>query len=242
MWGFIKKVGRAIKGAVSQAVNVLKDIAWRAAGAPDFLLTLLGINIPKRIRIRAVILSDRSTSPLIDELTVRYAIDYATSIFRREMNVKVLAAGGDLIRTQHYRAPDAALDVHCDFAAWKEDLGEAGDYFRSYLATNPISGMTGYGAPITVFIVHDVIGKTGCSLGPLADYVTVDLKGLENTDPHPDDVGIPQSRFVAHEIAHACGLAHYGSTNNLAHTSGPGTDLHNWQKAIFRNSRHVTFL
>ena len=60
--------------------------------------------------------------------------------------------------------------------------------------------LLGYGSPITVFIVRSINGGngTGCSIGPLADYVTV--VGTETDD----------KTTIADETGHGCGLWHNG--------------------------------
>ncbi|HEU5169515.1 MAG TPA: hypothetical protein VFU46_03195, partial [Gemmatimonadales bacterium] len=54
-----------------------------------------------------------------------------------------------------------------------------------------------------MFVVRDVMGKKGCSLGPLTDYATLD----------PD--GVKSGNTLAHELGHACGLWHSCSKSNL---------------------------
>jgi hypothetical protein len=82
-----------------------------------------------------------------------------------------------------------------------------------------------------VFVVRDVVGKCGCSLGPLGDYVTVDRDGLGGT-----------RRILAHELGHSCGLRHVGGEGNLMRPRNPGERLTRWQRAVLRSSRHVTYL
>jgi len=89
-----------------------------------------------------------------------------------------------------------------------------------------------FGAPLTVFVVRDVVGKCGCSLGPFGDYVTVDAEGL----------GGRTRRILAHELGHSCGLRHKRDERNLMRPKGPGEELTAWQTAVFRSSRHVTYL
>jgi hypothetical protein len=86
--------------------------------------------------------------------------------------------------------------------------------------------VTGYGEPIGVFVVRDIAGKGGCSMGPLSDYVTVDrVRGT----------------LIAHELGHCCGLWHSGDAGNLMHPAANTETMTRSQRAIFRNSRHVTF-
>jgi hypothetical protein len=128
-------------------------------------------------------------------------------------------------------APAAALDVDCGARSWRQDLGEAGRYFRTTRAealrgaSSPAGGVTGYGGPVAVFVVRDIAGKAGCSMGPLSDYVTVDrVRGA----------------LIAHELGHACGLWHTKADGNLMLPAANREELTRTQVAVFRNSRHVT--
>ena len=89
--------------------------------------------------------------------------------------------------------------------------------------------LVGYGAPLTVFVVRSMSTHNGCSLGPAADYVTVEAKTLRGT-----------RRLLAHEVAHACGLWHTKNPANLMFPRGPGEELTHMQAAVLRTSRHVT--
>ena len=153
-----------------------------------------------------------------------------------------MPADGVFVETLGHAAPTAALEVGCGTDAWLEEFGEAGDLFGRRTARNISGILTGYAAPVTAFIVRDVEDVKGCSLGPLTDYVTLGLDGLENSDPG-DDVA-PPSKWLAHEIAHACGLWHdsYGNSNLINPDEGSGIELTRFQRSVLRNSRHVTYL
>jgi hypothetical protein len=85
--------------------------------------------------------------------------------------------------------------------------------------------------PVTVFVVRDVLGKAGCSLGPLVDYVTVDMGALKSRT----------RRVLVHELGHACGLPHSGAAGNLMLPRRMGERLQPWQVAVLRTSRHVSY-
>jgi hypothetical protein len=88
----------------------------------------------------------------------------------------------------------------------------------------------GYGAPVIGFAVRKFEPSTsaGCSVGPLADYVTVDFARAD-------------ASTLAHEIGHACNLSH--TEAGLMKGSAPrDAHLSDWQKIKFRASRHVTYL
>jgi hypothetical protein len=76
----------------------------------------------------------------------------------------------------------------------------------------------------------DIDHASGCSLGPLTDYVTLDPDGAKNAST------------LTHEIAHACGLWHQQAKPNLLwRTYNRGDEVKWWQKNIFRSSRHITY-
>jgi hypothetical protein len=119
--------------------------------------------------------------------------------------------------------------VECGAGALGEEFGEAGEFFAKHLAgwnAIPIS-LT---FPVTVFVVRDVEGTKGCSLGPLTDYVTLDTAGVKIAST------------MAHEVGHACSLWHSGSQSNLMfHDDNRGDGVKWFQKNLLRSSRHVTY-
>lgn len=242
-WSGVKvKLGRAglaASGLSLQSVNILKEAANRSLSLPDMAAHALGLTPLKKLRLRVVILRDENSIPLVDEDAVRPSIAAAEAIFERQTRTRIVPAGNRYIEQLDFAAPTEALNVHCDFTAWKEGLREAGNFFETYLEQNAAGIFTGYSSPVTAFIVRDVDGKAGCSLGPLADYVTVALCGLASTGCDHEGSSLP--RILAHEVGHACGLWHVRDETNLMDPRGPGVNLRWWQKTILRNSRHVTY-
>ena len=120
------------------------------------------------------------------------------------------------------KAPYEALYTKGGIGALAEEFTIAGGFFASNLSGSFYS--------ITAFVVLDIDHASGCSLGPLTDYVTLDPHGARNAST------------LAHEIAHACGLWHLRSKSNLLwRTFSRGDEVKWWQKNIFRSSRHVTY-
>lgn len=234
----------AIRGAVRQVVNTVKEAVNRVIGLPDFVGNLIGIVPRKKLRLRIVILRDEDGSALASPADLDLVVQRTKAIFDERFNTRIVASGGVLIETYDPIPPPEALEPRCDFDGWLQDFSAAGDFYSLKIATNLAAAPTGYATPITVFIVKDVQGKKGCSLGPLTNYVTYDVSGLTPAPPNPnDDVNVPEGQlWLAHELAHACGLWHSRQKKNLMHKSADtGTEVRRWEVAIARNSRHVTF-
>jgi hypothetical protein len=188
--------------------------------------TLLGfLNLPgKKLRIKIFILKNDKEDPAIspDELTK--AINYSKDIFLKKFNVKLLATqkSGSFTEILKVSPPAEALHTKGSIGALIEEFKSAGNFYAANLIA-PIY-------PVTVFVVMDIKGATGCSLGPMTDYVTLDYDGARNAS------------VLAHELAHACGLWHLKDTTNLLwNRNNRGDKIRWWQKNIFRSSRHITY-
>jgi hypothetical protein len=221
-------------GLLWQLFNLIKEALNRLIKLPELLLALLGFRFNKKLRLRVVILRDERGLPLARNEDVLPAYEEVQRILARMAGVAVEPAGWRVVTAPH-AAPKPALDVRCTDGAWgngawRDDLSEGGAFFRSLMATTAVGTAIGYGAPLTVFVVRSMTTHNGCSLGPAADYVTVEARALKST-----------RRLLAHEVAHACGLWHSKKPNNLMIPIGPGEELTGWQAAILRTSRHVTF-
>lgn len=212
---------------VRVVVRVVTTIIGAVLGIFDLLLGFIAWP-PKKLRLQIFILSDQS-GPLVDPGDLKPAIDFAKKTLKDRFNVKLVSYGENMIQIIEEPAPRAALEVSCDSGALKEEFGEAGEYFANHL--------TGWNAipisltfPITAFVVRDVKGKIGCSLGPLSDYITLDKEGAKSEST------------LAHEIGHCCSLWHSGSKSNLMWPDADRGNQVKWfQKNLLRSSRHVLY-
>lgn len=252
----VRRATPAVTVALTQAARAVGRTVFHLVAAIvtlDLPLVLLGWMRPKEMWVSVGVLSDEGGAILDrvqqtpddeaaavaprpnrwDELDA--AIDEARRILLSEVNVVLKPdSNSDMITVVEPAAPDYALRVGCNSRAYREGLGDTGRYFEA--ATRRLHAGSGTRAPdpLTVFIVEDIEGKSGCSLGPLADYVTVDLSGL-----------VDRGRFghppwaLAHEIGHACNLWHYGDNLMRPHPEGRKDYLKRWQRALFRASGHV---
>jgi hypothetical protein len=219
-----------LAGAGAELLNAGTEVVNRVLGVPGLAANLAGHARPKRLRVCAVILRapDR---PLATEQAVREALEVADGIFRREAETELVWDEWPRVHTVEDPSPGYALDVDCGANSWKQDLGGAGAYFRRTLeealgdASAAGARATGHARPIGVFVVRDIAGKAGCSLGPLSDYVTVDRV---------------RGPLIAHELGHSCGLWHTKEDGNLMLPAANREAMTRVQRAIFRNSRHVT--
>lgn len=208
-------------------ISVWMEIVWRIVGIFDAFLDLIGICFPKKLRLCIIILKDKRGNPVSSEAILQPYIEKAKKIYDNQARILLIVQG---IYTVVEPSPTYALDVYCGVLAWTEDLLLVGSYFERQSKRCALGGLgrlIGYAAPVTVFAVREVKGKKGCSLGPLANYVTI-----EGSNPV----------CLAHEISHALGLWHVDETNNLAHANCGGEKLKKWQRIIIRNSKHVTYV
>ena len=236
-----------VRVALRQAGNLAKELLNRLVGLPEAALNALGILPAKKLRLRVIVLSKPSGQNVLEvppddvAATLAPAIELTREILWREARVRLIAAGGRFVDLETVPAPTAALSVHCNQRAFVEDFETAGRYFTERLARTTVGSAIGTGAPITAFVVAEIDQVVGCSIGPLADYVTL----------RPDAITMTRPWALAHEIGHACGLPHvtgfgrvFGGdrTTNLMDPYGSGEALTKRQAIVLRNSRHVAFL
>jgi hypothetical protein len=220
---------RPVAAGVGQAANLAREGVGRALRAPAFLANLAAIERPKKLRLRVIILRDAAGEPLARPVEVRAILAETARVLERAAGVTIVGAGPRAVALADDPAPRAALEPRCPEGLWLADLGEGGSYYRRYLPRTP-ARLAGYGTAITVFVVADVRGRAGCSLGPLGDYVALERRVLRRGP----------LRLLAHELGHSCGLPHSRRDGNLMRPRDPGEELTRLQRAILRGSRHVT--
>jgi len=244
----IPVIGRLLKWAWNLGLTGFWAVS--PLGIVDFLGALVGILPEKKLRLCAIILRDELGDLLDEPEDIVPLLQNTIDIFRREANVRVIpsapfqfdsafagreVATEEWVHTQSRGRNDASLiDVGCNEDAALEDLGTVGGRFELLASTTCLYSnarrVVGYGAPVVVFIVRSVgDGKTGCSLGPLTDYVTVEAG-------RP-----PRSTVIAHEVAHACNLWHVDDRTNLMDPDRTSNRLTRLQVALLRSSRHVSY-
>ena len=220
----MEKIWIRIKGATRILIRIIVEVPHRFV--INIFDTLFGfLSWPeKRLRVGIFILQDPQTNPAVSPADLDTAIEYAKTSFKKNFNTRLLPHKNMQPFTEmlQKKAPYEALNTKGSIGALAEEFKITGSFFASNLS--------GLFYPITAFVVLDIDHASGCSLGPLTDYVTLDPVGAKNAST------------LAHEIAHACGLWHIRSKSNLLwRTFSRGDEVKWWQKNIFRGSRHVTY-
>ena len=219
----MKKFGYAAKGFIRAITRIVIEIIHRVIlHLPDTLFGFLKWP-SKKLRIKILILNS-SEDKLTSTEDIGKAIEFAKQIFKKEFNIQLLPTRGNnsFIEIVQSNVPSEVLYTKGGTGALKEEFKTAGNFFAANLVA-PVY-------PVTVFIVKDIEGATGCSLGPMTDYITLSHDGAKDES------------VLAHELAHACGLWHVNDrTNLLWNRNDRGDKIRWWQKNVFRSSRHITY-
>ena len=218
------KTWNVIKAITRVTVRTLVETIHRLV--INIVDTLFGfLNWPeKKLRIKIFVLQDPQANPVVCPTDMDVAVEYAKRSFKKNFNTRLLPdkSRQPFAEVLQKKPPHEVLYTKGGKGALTEEFKITGSFFASNLC--------GLFYPITAFVVLDIDHASGCSLGPLTDYVTLDPVGAKNPST------------LAHEIAHACGLWHQSSrTNLLWGTFSRGDEVKWWQKNVFRSSRHVTY-
>jgi hypothetical protein len=245
IWSSIKKVAkkawRAVKGAVRWAVKIVATFVMWTVNLWDFFLGFVNWP-PKKLTLHIVILSkfdpiDMKIVPMCQPSDLQPSIDQAKRILRQRFNIELRPYASQYAQILGGEAPEAALKPSCCGAdALGQEFLEQGEWYAGqtagWVAGIPIS----LRFPITAFVVEDVQCKSGCGIGPLADYLVIDMDGVNSTGPRLNN------STLMHEIGHCCHLWHCCAVTDLMwRNPDRGDDTKWWQRNLFRNSRHVTY-
>lgn len=220
---------------VRWVVHAVEFIGNQLGGLPEGVVGLIGFRPIKHLYLYVVILRNER-GPLTTEPAIQDVLHETERIFRSRAQVRVHTA----VHVTDAPAPSTALHIDAEVGILGEDLTVAGSYFQSVIVSVLGAGVLDRRpAPIFAFVVEGVGNSdTGCSAGPLADWVVVEPRQVE----HPADQ--PMFNTLAHEVGHACGLAHTDDVTNLLNpigNTGRGDNLSPFQRMILRNSSHVAF-
>lgn len=224
---------------VSQVVNA---VTWAVGTAVGAVMEALDPDSALTMRLCVIVLQRRDGGPVIKPGDLEPALAEIDTLYRREANVEVEYepvhwAEGNLASAPQATSVACAGDGGTGFAGWADDLGGAGSIYEilstRYCFESSFSRLTGIASPLVVFVVEDVEGAQGCSLGPLTDYVVIEGDAVQPGD----------DRFaLAHEIGHSCGLIHHSDTDNLMHNPNAGPNLTGGQAKNVRRSPYTTRL
>lgn len=221
-----------IGGIIRTILGWLTEIVSRIAGLPDFILSLLGIRLRKKMYV-GVVIPMVDGEPIAQESDVQPQIDALREVLDQLCNVRLEFTG--FCRFSN-AAPNAALNPECNAAGFFSDWWLAGSWYQ--LASTACKfqdgwrRLVGFGGEIIAFVVSDVEGKIGCSFGATYNYVVIEAR------PRISEF------LLMHEVGHTCVLLHRDDAANLMNSAVPSVfpEMTNWQIAMVRASKHCVFL
>jgi hypothetical protein len=245
-------------------LNFVTWLVWTIVSLVDFVLGLIGIRPEKLLRVCTVILADEKGSPVATPDYARAILQVAADVYKRDANVRVVPLGpfhyssgfagaehvtDDWFVTESDASDADLLDVPCGGGGAGADWWTIGSRFQFKASTHCFYGawrrLTGYGAPVTCFVIRSIPGAYGCCLW-ITDYAT--MQG--GTAPPID------ARVLAHEVGHAGNLWHVCVDDDVRNLMGTGSAcdpesftppdyadprMSNWQVLLVRASKHVTY-
>lgn len=225
-----------IGGIIRTVLNWVTEIVWRLVGLIDAGLSLVGVRFEKKMYV-GVLIPSRDGTPIATETQILPQIEKAKDLYKSLCNVRIIYTGACVAGLD---APRGALEIGCDAGGFFSDWWVGGSYIEYISSTCKFDGgwrrITGYGGQIMVVVVSDVLPDTatsstvGCSFTSTHDYVVVEA----SADP----------AVAAHEIGHACWLAHTDDPANLMWPSNLAADptLTTGQITLIRWSKHCVYI
>ncbi|GEM_PF-699511 len=229
-------------GIIRTVINWVTEIIWRIVGLPDFLLSLAGVRIRKKMYVKLIILNNDGVPHTTEAVAIR-GIQTAQEVFDRQCNVNLIYTG---VCVPQLVTNDMANNVECGAGGFFSDWWIGGSYYELVSADCAFQDgwkrIVGYGAELIVFVINDITPRStvGCSFSATHNYVVVE----------PIIAGI---QSMAHEIGHACLLPHLEDAADVDNLMFPNIrtdalgelvnrDMTNFQIASLRGSRHCTFI
>jgi hypothetical protein len=254
------------------ARNIGTWLAWSILSLADFVFGWAGIRPEKKLRVCTVILSD-GDGKVADPAYAVALLQYAADLYKRDANVRIIPSRpfkyvtgfqGPETVDQTWVQVDASvsdtdlLKPGCNAAGVGGEWWLGGSKFQLKMSSFCFFGAwrrtSGYGAPVTCFIVRAVQGFGGCALW-ITDFAAINAGS------------VPPLRLnvLAHEVGHASNLWHVcvddDRTNLMASPAGcPTVDtpagpvssatqrpdfvnshMEEWQVMLVRASKHVTY-
>lgn len=243
--------------------NFITTIIMVAASLGDFILGALGIRPEKILRVCTVVLRDDSGNFVASNEVVLSLLQLACDIYKRDCNVRIIPSkpfkyvsgfsnaeqvDDNWIVWDVPRSSADILDVPC--ASANSALGTPTSSFQFKSARLCLFGawrrITGYGSPVTCFIIRDISDAIGCQI-TFTDYATIE-GAIEMPHPSP--------RTLGHEVGHACMLGHRcvdEDNANMMATQGDcnppssvppdriNPRINDMQTLLIRASKHVTY-
>ncbi len=223
-----------IGGIIRTILNWVTEIIWRLVGLVDFIASLAGLRLRKKMYFGVVVPSVGGTA-IVTDADIMRQVNATVTFYDQTCNINMIFTG---ICHTGISPPPAGLVVECGAGGFFNDWWLAGSYFEFAAATckfrDSFRRVIGLGAEISVFIVQNVTpaGTNGCSFSSTHNYVVIEAR--------PGD----QAFVAAHEIGHACWLPHDGDLANLMNSTTPATNptLTNVQIAVVRWSKHCVYI
>jgi hypothetical protein len=224
-----------IGGIIRTVLNWVTEIIIRLVGLIDFLASLAGIRLEKRMYV-GVVIPRQDGVPVMTEAQILPLIQQAQQLYKSLCNIKIIYSGACVAQID---APNDALRIGCDAGGFFSDWWVGGSYIEFITSTCKFDDgwrrVLGYGAQIVVVTVADV--------GP--DTATTDTVGCSFASTHNYVVVEPGAgpSVAAHEIGHACWLWHVSDPANLMFPSNlvANPTLTNVQVAMVRWSKHCVY-
>lgn len=221
-----------IGGIIRTILNWVTEIIWRIVGLFDFLASLAGIRLRKKMYFGVIV---PPITPIASDADIMRQVNATITFYDQTCNINMIFTG---ICHTDVAPPGSGLTVACDAGGFFNDWWLTGSYFQFASATCKFTGsfrrIIGLGGEIIVFIVQNVTpaNTNGCSFSSTHDWVVVEAL--------PTD----QAFVAAHEIGHACWLPHDGDPANLMNGITPTANptLTNVQIALVRWSKHCVYV